>query len=121
MDAGRRAGGKTHAGTRGRRVAIVGPCSLKRNDKEGSFGRRKGRKRRDRRGEGIVLPSPQTDGAAASNVAAANAAATITMPYDARFFEEEEEKREREGKKKEGRTRTHVSVCVMCVRVCECE
>ena len=119
MDAGRRAGGKTHAGTRGRRVAIVGPCSLKRNDKEGSFGRRKGRKRRDRRGEGIVLPSPQTDGAAASNVAAA--AATITMPYDARFFEEEEEKREREGKKKEGRTRTHVSVCVMCVRVCECE
>ena len=76
---------------------------------------RKGRKRRDTRGEGIVLPSPQTDGAAASNVAAANAAATITMPYDARFFEEEEEKRERGGKK-EGRTRTHVSVCVCYVR-----
>ena len=66
---------------------------------------RKGRNRRDTRGEGIVLPSPQTDGAAASNVAAA--AATITMPYDARFLEEEEEKRGKEGGKD-----THACVCV---------
>ena len=76
---------------------------------------RKGRKRRDTRGEGIVLPSPQTDGAAASNVAAANAAATITMPYDARFFEEEEEKRERE-RGKEGGKDTHACECVCYVR-----
>ena len=109
MDAGRRAGGKTHAGTRGRRVAIVGPCSLKRNDKEGSFGRKEGEEEEGHEGR-RNRPSLPADGAAASNVAAA-AAATITMPYDARFFEEEEEKRGKEGGKD-----THACECVCYVR-----
>ena len=97
----------TDAWTDGGRVAITGPCSMKRNDKEGSLGRKEGRKE-GKRGSSLSAVGRSVG---ASKVAARRRQLRCHMTQDSS---------KRRGRKGGGGGKdTHA--CMLCACVCECE